>query len=388
MKAVIGSQYGDEGKGLMVDYLAAQDSSYIVVRTNGGAQAGHTVQTPDGRRHVFHHVGSGTFAGAKTHLSRFMIVNPITFNQEMRDLAALGEAPVVSVDPSAYVSTPFDMLINQMVETHRGDARHGSCGLGIGETIERSEKGFELCVEDLADLKTGDLITLRKEWAEERCNQLGIMSDTTKIKEYLEYFNDARVIEAYLQDINVFLSNVTIKSDHDLNTGKIIFEAAQGLLLDQTIGEFPYVTRSNTGLKNIAELVELIDIRHQLDVFYMTRAYQTRHGAGPMPYEADIQEFFDVNDPTNVPNDWQGALRYGYLGHDQYVDAIEKDLDSIDPMDIEVKSVVTCVDQVRDNAIPVFIDGKMQVLSTEEMLKVFDADMTSWGPTRATMRTE
>ncbi len=385
MKAVIGSQYGDEGKGLTVDYLASLDSDSLVVRSNGGAQAAHTVQTPDGRRHVFHHVGSGTFAGAPTHLSRFMVVNPISFNEEMRDLAALGETPSVSVDSSALVSTPFDMLINQMVETHRGDARHGSCGLGIGETIERGEKGFALFVEDLADLSTKDMIMLRKEWAFQRCEQHGLAIDNPKLKEYMEYLNDARVVEAYLQDVQKFLHTVTIKDDGDLLNGKIIFEAAQGLLLDQKIGTFPYVTRSNTGLKNIAELVDIMDNRHTLEVYYVTRAYQTRHGAGPMPHEADISEMFDAVDPTNVPNDWQGSLRYGYLDREQYSDAIQQDMDSIDPIDLELKGVITCLDQVRDR-IPVFLNGKMEILTTDEIGQHFHSDMTSWGPTRDTMQ--
>lgn len=75
--AVIGAGFGDEGKGLMTDYCCQRPKYTTVVRFNGGAQAGHTVVTPDGRRHVFSHFGSGTLRGAATFLSRFFICNPI-----------------------------------------------------------------------------------------------------------------------------------------------------------------------------------------------------------------------------------------------------------------------------------------------------------------------
>ena len=85
ISVVIGANYGDEGKGLATDYLASQGTKSLVVRFNGGAQAGHTVVTPDGCRHVFHHFGSGVFAEADTFLSKFFIVNPILFRTEFEE---------------------------------------------------------------------------------------------------------------------------------------------------------------------------------------------------------------------------------------------------------------------------------------------------------------
>ena len=84
-RAVIGSNFGDEGKGLVVDYLC-KTGGEVVVRFNGGAQAGHTVVTPEGLRHVFRHFGSGTLYGVPTFLSQFFIVNPIIFFHELQDL--------------------------------------------------------------------------------------------------------------------------------------------------------------------------------------------------------------------------------------------------------------------------------------------------------------
>src|ERR1700730_14751416 len=85
-KVVIGANFGDEGKGLAVDALAARMTRPIVIRFNGGAQAGHTVTTPDGRRHVFSHVGAGAFLDAPTFLSRFFVVQPGVFAREAAEL--------------------------------------------------------------------------------------------------------------------------------------------------------------------------------------------------------------------------------------------------------------------------------------------------------------
>src|SRR5206468_2979559 len=106
-KVVIGANYGDEGKGLMTDYHAAHaGGDGIVVRFNGGAQAGHTVTTPGGMRHVFSHLGSGTLAGAATFLSRHFVCHPPMFFKELEKLAAAGlrTLPPVFVDERAPVS--------------------------------------------------------------------------------------------------------------------------------------------------------------------------------------------------------------------------------------------------------------------------------------------
>ena len=92
IKIVCGANFGDEGKGLMTDYFSQKPNS-IVVCSNGGAQRGHTVTTPDTIRHVFHHFGSGTFNRASTYLSEDFIVNPIIFKQEYDELMKLNYVP-------------------------------------------------------------------------------------------------------------------------------------------------------------------------------------------------------------------------------------------------------------------------------------------------------
>src|SRR6185312_724333 len=118
--AVIGANFGDEGKGLVTDFLCDRENATLVVRYNGGAQAGHTVVVPDGRRHVFSHVGSGSFCDVPTHLSKFFLVNPVVFAREQIELDQIGVRPTVYVDRDARVTTVVDMLINQALEDKRG----------------------------------------------------------------------------------------------------------------------------------------------------------------------------------------------------------------------------------------------------------------------------
>src|SRR4051794_37158626 len=134
-----GLGYGDEGKGTWTDFLARTMPVHTVVRFNGGAQAGHNVVTPDGRHHTFAQFGSGTFVrGVNSHLSRFMLLNPIRLLQEADELRVLGVPDALarlSVDRRALLTTPFQVAANRLKELARGDARHGSCGMGIGETM-------------------------------------------------------------------------------------------------------------------------------------------------------------------------------------------------------------------------------------------------------------
>ena len=145
---VMGANYGDEGKGRMTDYFANKaikaSKKTIVVCSNGGAQRGHTVQLDNGYRHMFHHLSSGTLAGADTYLPQSFIVNPMLFMKEMRELykdldkTGLKDLPKIFVHPDCLISTPFDMMNNQIIEDARGDKKHGSVGAGIWETIFRN----------------------------------------------------------------------------------------------------------------------------------------------------------------------------------------------------------------------------------------------------------
>ncbi len=138
---ILGAFFGDEGKGLMTNYFSHQAAlrgeKCLNVLHNGGAQRGHTVEYPDGKRHVFKHFGSGTFEGSHTYFSKNFILNPIIFRQEWEELESIGVTPKLFANYKCRVTTPYDMMLNQIIEENRGQDKHGSCGLGINETIIR-----------------------------------------------------------------------------------------------------------------------------------------------------------------------------------------------------------------------------------------------------------
>lgn len=310
-RVVIGANFGDEGKGVTTDYLCAKGAG-IVVRFNGGAQAGHTVVTPDGDRHVFRHVGSGTLCGVPTFLSQFFICNPILFMRERDELIALGYHPEVYAHPDCLVTTLFDMLINQVIETKRGAKRHGSCGIGFHETINRS-KIAELKIT-MSDLWNGGT-RLESQLAE-------IAGKYAKFRTGGE-FDEPEATKAFIDCCNHFAQCV-----NPIGIGQCkdpVFEGAQGLLLDQNNKQFfPHVTHSNTGMANVEVLCAQAGIDKK-EVYYVSRTYLTRHGAGPLPGE-DASLFYD--DDTNHKNTFQGALRFAPLDYEAMADRCVEDVGS------------------------------------------------------------
>lgn len=296
-RAVIGASFGDEGKGLIVDYLCATQGADAVIRFNGGAQAGHTVVTPDGRRHVFQHVGAGAYRGVPTYLSQFFVVNPILLRGELAALARLGVDATIYAHPECLVTTFADMLINQTLERRRGADRHGSCGVGFNETIERSR---------LPELK----ITLADLWNGGKRLEAQLAEICSKYAEWrtgAPVPNFEAMAEAYRRECALVAD---ILQPAGMVFGDPIFEGAQGLLLDEDNKAFhPHVTRSKTGMHNVRKLAAIGGFR-ELEAYYVTRTYVTRHGAGPLPGEDPALRFVDE---TNQPNEFQGELRFAPL---------------------------------------------------------------------------
>jgi adenylosuccinate synthase len=394
--AVIGANFGDEGKGLATDALAArlmqEGLDPLVVRSNGGAQAGHTVHT-QGRRHVFHHVGSGAFTGARTHLSRFFVAHPMLLLREMEELRPLlPGAPEISVDPRAQVTTPWDVFLNQAVEAARGAGRHGSCGVGFGETLERVAKGTPLTMRDLAAPDLSDrLIGIRDGWAAARLDALGI-ADHPGVVAHLDTLWSDALLNRFVQDARLVASLVQSRADAELGSETVLFEGAQGLMLDMDLGVMPHLTRSNTGLHNMIAIAEGSGIG-EIRPLYMTRAYMTRHGAGPLMHEEDVSSFVDIRDPTNQPNDWQGTLRLAPLDLDQTRAFIRRDLAFAEGSGVRVvpRIGVSCLDQIRGEA-RVWAHGEVQSIPADKLpglvsdVTVLPVLLRSEGPDRLDVR--
>ncbi|QJE01544.1 adenylosuccinate synthetase [Massilia forsythiae] len=397
--AVIGAGYGDEGKGLMTDYFAARSGTDgIVVRFNGGAQAGHTVTAPGGLRHVFSHFGSGTLAGAATFLARRFVCHPSLFLKEAEALAALGLAPPpVFVDERAPLSTLYDILLNQLAERRRGNARHGSCGMGFGETVERSlDPEFALSVADLrhgAGWLLRRLAAIRDGYVPRRLAALGIPAPDGEAAAWLA--SDA-ALQGYVHAAMRFRRMTHTAHPAMLAEQEgVVFEGAQGLLLDQERGAFPYVTRSHTGIRNALEVATEAGIG-ALDVTYVTRAYLTRHGAGPLAHELPGKPYAGIRDDTNLPNAYQGTLRFAPLDLDLLVRAVQTDFADAAArpgMSARLGLAVSCLDQV-GQAVSYVEDGASKSAAPEALAAHLagrldaGAVYTAWGPGRTTVKAQ
>lgn len=330
VKIVVGANFGDEGKGLMADYFChqavSQGKKCLNVLTNGGAQRGHTVVTPTGKRHVFKHFGSGTFAGADTYLLKSFILNPMEFIRELNEFRANEyRIPDVFVDPRCRWTTPYDMLINQIVEECRDQQRHGSCGMGIWETIKRWEGRrndpsnlFFVFASLPYDDQVKYLKSVRNQYMPEVLKTYGIKNiplswrSIVNAPELIDHFiADVRQMSGYVKQYPVTFGGIHKRYD------TVVFENGQGLLLDQNRTEYgDNTTPSCTGVCELTELLTGLPLSGvSLEACYVTRTYMTRHGAGLFKTECDKSSLFhtSVSDVTNQTNQFQGALRYGEL---------------------------------------------------------------------------
>ena len=397
--AIIGAGFGDEGKGASVDALVhsllTEGRKPVVVRSGSGAQAAHTVQFQQGEtsiRHVFGHIGSGTLSGdngAPTWLGPRFVHNPPLFLKEHDQLRALGANPVVFADLSSTITLPVDVAINQGLERSRGRERHGSCGIGFGEAVGRSEHSrWRVTFSDLRsgldkpDLLRDRLVTISHEYAEERLSTLDISEGQ---RDFVRAATERGFIEAWMADALSFARIVEPRSAADISSSfdVVVFEGAQGLLLDRDAAFFPHVTRSRTGLPNVIELLDLLGI-NRLEAIYVTRSYATRHGAGPLPGEGlpdPNGRVLKFHDGTNVPNPYQKTLRFSPHVPSLMGGAIMHDLTAArHQTDVFIKPrlAVTCLDQTEDKVL-VLEDGETAAISPNELLQSFGG-VRGWLP--------
>ena len=334
IKVVIGANFGDEGKGLMTDYfcheLTKQGRNVLDIRYNGGANAAHNVITPDGQHHTFSHFGAGSFnEETATYLAEDFILNPILFCRELEELRKIGLEPKVYVHAWCRVTTPYDMILNQMIEKRRGAHRHGSCGVGINETIQRYEKisSTNILFGDINGLTSDCLKTMRHYYVTKRLRELNIFDIT---EEEFNQLNSPLIIENYLTQLHQMGNYCTLadSTSMDMYDG-IVFEGAQGLLLDQDYLPFaPHLTSSKTGSFTPKKILLESGLQNEdIEFCYVTRSYFTRHGAGPVPTECTSAEIFGGEriEPYNHENEFQGKFRYGYFDRELFDSAVAHD---------------------------------------------------------------
>lgn len=336
MKAyiVIGSLFGDEGKGITTDYFCRKNPvGSIVVRFSGGHQAGHNVKIGD-VSHVHSNYGSGALRGVPSYYSEHCTVYPVTLYNEREIL--LPKLPIGTPEPELYyhplvrVTTPADVAYNRLTEQKLG---HGSCGLGVAATMKRNEvSGYKLFGIDL----------LHPEILDEKIRGIywyyrGLIQDTD-----INAFNT--LFEKELPQFENAIKKLHFKIkpysflEYYYN---LIFEGSQGILLDMNHGLFPHVTYANTTSKNALEICKSLNITN-VEIYYVTRCYQTRHGAGWMSNRNPIT-LVNTEDEINKFNDWQKEFKIGEIDYDLLNHAYQ--IDNIYSEGIRKNLVVTCMDQ-------------------------------------------
>ncbi|WP_007515555.1 adenylosuccinate synthetase [Pseudofrankia saprophytica] len=308
---VVDLGFGDAGKGTVVDHLcraaaAAGRPASAVVRFNGGAQAAHNVVTDDDRQHTFAQFGAGTLAGVPTHLSRYMLVDPLALAAEADHLAALGVPDpfgALTVHRDALLTTPYHAAANRARELARGTGRHGSCGMGIGETA-----AYALAYPDDAP-RVGDCAhpaRLRRLLGELRAlleSELGPLP-APPVEDCVEVFGEFARTVRFVDDRHVV---------ELLRAGPVVFEGAQGVLLDEWHGFHPYTTWSTTTFANAEKLLRDAGVDGgDVTRLGVLRTFTTRHGAGPLVSE-DAALTAALPDRHNGVGRWQGAFRVGHF---------------------------------------------------------------------------
>ena len=338
IKIVIGKNFGDEGKGLAVDYFASVSEkagrSCLVIRHNGGGQAGHTVEMP-GKRNVFSSLSSGTFRHADTYWSETFLPDPYSIMEELHGFASSYRfRPKIYASGNTCCVTVIDVLLNQGLEELRGDERHGSCGMGIDEAYRRSGTDYKLPLCKLIYLSGKELFDIlrdiRDNYLPGRLDEIGI--SINDLGYYAGLICDDNVLKNWAYGAVMLKGLIELEESSIMRWyDDIVFEGAQGLLLDSENIEYaPHLTSSRTGLVNPLNMIRstLPSLEKDAEAVYVTRSYVTRHGNGPLPHEFESIWF---PDQTNIPNEWQGTLRFADHGsYDEFMMPVKKDIESID----------------------------------------------------------
>jgi adenylosuccinate synthase len=319
IQIVLGSLFGDEGKGATVQYLCQEKINKgivpLVIRFSGRPQAGHRVMH-NGIDHVCSLLGSGVLLGCPTYLHKDVMIDPISLMNEIKSLQQFGINPQIFINPYCRVIYPDDIYRNQNNSKTKED---GTCGCGIYECFKRNLEHPDIFSSiACAMVDPEDYVTL-----------FGVRRNTE------EFIKACKWLDNYC--------HVRRLDEIEDNYGSLIFEGSQGLLLDMENGFMPNCTPSKVGLNGIPE-----EYLQNAEVFLVMRSYLTRHGNGYDPVGEDfVRKYFrNLEEPTNLDNGPQGQFKIGVLDLDLVIRSFDRNhLDNYQRMySIEYNVVITHMD--------------------------------------------
>lgn len=274
---MLGLQWGDEGKGKIVDVFAPQYE--VVARFQGGPNAGHTLEF-DGRKHVLHQIPSGIFrSNTQNIIGNGVVLDPVIFKAEIEKLSSAGTdtSKNLFISKKATLILPTHRLLDQAYEKAKGDKKIGSTLKGIGPTYQ-DKIGRQ-------GLRVGDILA---DDFDKRFDQLTSIHQEILNDHGIEY--DLPALRSQFMEAVGFLKGFKlIDSEYFINQclreGKrVLAEGAQGALLDIDFGSYPFVTSSNTVTAGACNGLGVAP--HVIgEVYGIFKAYSTRVGSGPFPTE-------------------------------------------------------------------------------------------------------
>ncbi|WP_106848765.1 adenylosuccinate synthase [Blastococcus sp. Marseille-P5729] len=277
--ALIGAQWGDEGKGKATDLLGS--SVTHVVRYQGGNNAGHTVVTPDGQKYALHLIPSGILTPNCTPvIANGVVVDPHVLVDEMQGLAERGvDVNRIKLSADAHLIMPYHIAIDKVSERYLGKAKIGTTGRGIGPCYQDKIARIGVRVQDLLD---PSILTQKVESALELKNQILTKIYNRKALDPQQVVDETLEVGAQLQPL-IADTRLLLNEAHERGEW-ILLEGSQGTLLDVDHGTYPYVTSSSPTSGGAAAGSGLGPRAIERSIGIL-KAYTTRVGSGPFPTE-------------------------------------------------------------------------------------------------------
>ena len=276
---VVGAQWGDEGKGKIVDLLAQR--SDVVCRYQGGPNAGHTIIV-DGETYKIRQTPSGVISGKPSVIGGGCVVDPEVLIGELDELEARGtDTSVVVLSGNAHLIMPWHIAIDQASERRLGKLQIGTTRRGIGPAYADKASRLGIRVQDVLDAK------ILRQKIEVALAEKNVWLERVYEVEPIDLEQAAAQYESYAQRLRPIVGDTSLLVDEALRAGKeVLFEGAQGTLLDLDHGTYPFVTSSNPVASGAATGVGIGPTRIDR-VIGVAKAYVTRVGEGPLPSEIE-----------------------------------------------------------------------------------------------------